>query len=355
MRTPRIAYRAVGQRGRLSPLARPRDGLRMSSAVRDRQGARGSFTLPGPKNVGQPRARRQPSSGLGRWTLGRQIGAVPPRVHVMLVPHLAGCAFLSGWRRPEPKPPVRSADPQQQLCDSRRRSSRPRPDQESPIDPAQVRARGRTKPLLVRQLQNQPTRFVDGVPEREGASRPRRQARNSPVPTKSRKLRLFRQTRPPRTRTASGLAVGVGLIVTDRVTVDGLGVAVTVWVGVVSSRIGDREGFFVADGVAVDSWGGVGSSVGRLDESAGLGFVGVGLGISGRGADLVGVGRDAVGVGSWLAERDGGADPSMFPPPAHDVSTTMATAKPAIFMTSVPTLSPDPALLRTPTPDATFV
>ena len=50
-----------------------------------------------------------------------------------------------------------------------------------------------------------------------------------------------------------GLAVGDGLIVTDRVTVDGLGVAVTVWVAVVSSRIGDREGFLVADGVGVDS------------------------------------------------------------------------------------------------------
>ena len=50
-----------------------------------------------------------------------------------------------------------------------------------------------------------------------------------------------------------GLAVGDGLIVTDRVTVDGLGAAVTVWVVLVSSRIGDREGFFVADGVAVGS------------------------------------------------------------------------------------------------------
>jgi hypothetical protein len=59
-----------------------------------------------------------------------------------------------------------------------------------------------------------------------------------------------------------GLAVGDGLIVTDRVTVDGLGAAVTVcaeavtvWVLVVgvSSRIGDREGFVVADGADVGS------------------------------------------------------------------------------------------------------
>jgi hypothetical protein len=49
------------------------------------------------------------------------------------------------------------------------------------------------------------------------------------------------------------LEVGDGLIVTDRVTVDGLGAAVTVWVAVVSSRIGDREGSFVADGFGVDS------------------------------------------------------------------------------------------------------
>jgi hypothetical protein len=139
------------------------------------------------------------------------------------------------------------------------------------------------------------------------------------------------------------------------VTVDGLGAAVTVWVVVVSSRIGDREGFLVADGVGVGSSGRVGFSVGRLDESAGLGFVGVGLGISGRGADLVGVGTDTVGVGSSLAERDGDAGPSVFPPPAHDVSTAMATAKPAIFMTSVPTLPPDPALLHTPTPEATSI
>jgi len=58
------------------------------------------------------------------------------------------------------------------------------------------------------------------------------------------------------------LAVGDGVIVTDRVTVDGLGAAitvcaeaVTVWVLVVgvSSRIGDREGFVVADGADVGS------------------------------------------------------------------------------------------------------
>jgi hypothetical protein len=52
-----------------------------------------------------------------------------------------------------------------------------------------------------------------------------------------------------------GLAVGDGLIVTDRVTVEGLGAAVTVSVAVavVSSRIGDREGLFVADSVDVGS------------------------------------------------------------------------------------------------------
>jgi hypothetical protein len=52
------------------------------------------------------------------------------------------------------------------------------------------------------------------------------------------------------------------VIVTDRVTVDALGAAVTVcaeavtvWVLVVgvSSRIGDREGFVVADGADVAS------------------------------------------------------------------------------------------------------
>jgi hypothetical protein len=133
------------------------------------------------------------------------------------------------------------------------------------------------------------------------------------------------------------------------VTVDVLGAAVTVRVAVVvvSSRIGDREGFSVADGANVGLGGANDSSVGRLDESTELGLVGVGLGISGRAADLVGVGRDTVGVSSWLAERDGDAGPSMFPPPAHDVSTATATAKPAIVTTSVPTPPPDPALLPT--------
>jgi hypothetical protein len=42
------------------------------------------------------------------------------------------------------------------------------------------------------------------VPAREGASLPRPQAANPPTPTRTRKLRLFRQTRPPRTRTATG-------------------------------------------------------------------------------------------------------------------------------------------------------
>ena len=163
------------------------------------------FTLAGPKNLGQPRVRRQPRSGLGRWPLGPQIGAVPPRVHVRLVLHLAGCASQFERPRPGPKPRVRSADPRRRLCDSRRRSSRPRPDQESPIDPAQGRARGQTTPPLARPLQNQPSRLVDGVPAREGASLSRLQAINPPAPTKTRKLRLFRQTRLPRMRTAMGL------------------------------------------------------------------------------------------------------------------------------------------------------
>ena len=54
-------------------------------------------------------------------------------------------------------------------------------------------------------------------------------------------------------RSATGCQSAMGLIVTDRVTVDGLGAVVTVWVVVVSTRIGDREGFFVADGVGVGS------------------------------------------------------------------------------------------------------
>jgi hypothetical protein len=88
-----------------------------------------SLNLPGPKNLGQPRVRRQPRSALGKWLLDPQIGAAPPRVHVTLVLHLAGCASRFEWRRPGPKPRVRSADPRLRLCDSRRRSSRPRPDQ----------------------------------------------------------------------------------------------------------------------------------------------------------------------------------------------------------------------------------
>jgi hypothetical protein len=93
-----------------------------------------------------------------------------------------------------------------------------------------------------------------------------------------------------------GLGVSDGLIVTDRVTVDGLGVAMTVGVVVVSTPTGDREGFFVADRVAEGSQGDVGPSVGWLDETAGLGFVGIGLGVSGRRADLLGVGMETVGV-----------------------------------------------------------
>jgi hypothetical protein len=103
------------------------------------------------------------------------------------------------------------------------------------------------------------------------------------------------------------------LTVTDRVTVDGLETAVTVWVAVVpvvSSRVGDREGFSVADrvavgssgvgssGVAVSSRGGVGSAVGRLGERTGFDLVGVGLGVSARVGDLEMVGTDTVGLGS---------------------------------------------------------
>src|SRR5215218_6393909 len=58
-----------------------------------------------------------------------------------------------------------------------------RPDQESPIDSAQERARGQTKPPLVRRLQNQPSRLVYGVPAREGASLQRQQAIDPPAPT----------------------------------------------------------------------------------------------------------------------------------------------------------------------------
>ena len=186
-------------------------GFERTGVTRDIGTARrGLLALPGPQNQGQSRVRRQPRSGLGRWSLGSQIGEVPPRVHVTLVLHLAGCASQFEWRRPGPKPRVRSADPRQRLCDSRRRSSRPRPDQESPIDPAQGPARGQTTPPLARPLQNQPSRLVDGVPAREGASLPRLQATNPPAPTRTRKLRLFRQTRPPRTRTARGLQSAMG-------------------------------------------------------------------------------------------------------------------------------------------------
>ena len=206
-RVPRLRERA-----RLARTRRPRDGPGMSSAVRCcREGyAGGSPTMAAPKNPGQPRVWRQPRSELGRWPLGPQIGAVPPRVHVTLVLHLAGCAFQFGWRRPGPNPRVRSADPRQRICDSRRRSSRPRPDQESPIDPAQGRVRGQTTPPPARPLQNQPSRLVDGVTAQGGVSLPRLQAINPPAPTTTRKVRLFRQPRPPGMRTATGLRSAMG-------------------------------------------------------------------------------------------------------------------------------------------------
>ena len=170
----------------------------------------GSFTLPGPQNLGLPRVRRQPRSGLERWPLSPQIGAVPPRVHVTLVLHLAGCASQFEWRRPGPNLRVRSADPRRRICDLRRRSSRPRLDQESPIEPAQARAHGQTTPPLARPLQNQPSRLVDGVSAREGASLSRLQATNPPAPTKPRKRRLYQQARRPPTRTATGLHSAMG-------------------------------------------------------------------------------------------------------------------------------------------------
>jgi hypothetical protein len=147
------------------------------------------FTMPGSRNVGQPRVRRQPRSGLGRWPLGLQIGVIPPPVHVTFGLHLAGCAFQFDWCRPGPNPRVRSADPRQRICDSRRRSSRLRPDQESPIDPAQGRARGQTTPPPARPLQNQPSRLVDGVTVQGGVSLPRRQAISLLAPTTTRKVR----------------------------------------------------------------------------------------------------------------------------------------------------------------------
>jgi hypothetical protein len=76
--------------------------------------------------------------------------------------------------------------------------------------PAQGRARGQTTPPLARPLQNQPSRLVDGVPVRQGASLPRLQAIDPPAPTKTKKLRLFRQAQPPRTRTATGLHSAMG-------------------------------------------------------------------------------------------------------------------------------------------------
>ena len=68
-------------------------------------------------------------------------------------------------------------------------------------------------------------------------------------------------------------------------------------------------------------------------------------------ADLVGAGRDTVGVGSWLAERDGAADPSMVPPPAHEASTATTRLRPVIFMTrGRPTPPRCPVLLPTRPP-----
>jgi hypothetical protein len=50
-------------------------------------------TTPALKKLRQPRVRRLPRSELARWPLGLQIGAVPPRVHVMLGLHHADCVF----------------------------------------------------------------------------------------------------------------------------------------------------------------------------------------------------------------------------------------------------------------------
>ena len=92
----------------------------------------------------------------------------------------------------------------------RRRSSRPRPDQEIPIDPAQGRVRGQTTPPPARPLQSQPSRLVDDVTVQGGASLPRLQGINLLAPPRTRKVRLFRQPRPPGMRTATGLHSAMG-------------------------------------------------------------------------------------------------------------------------------------------------
>ena len=80
-------------------------------------------------------------------------------------------------------------------------------------------------------------------------------ASNKPASAHQNQAGLVSPASPAGDEDGDGLAVGDGLMVTDRVTVDGLGAAVTVWVwvSVVCSRIGDREGFSVGDRVDVGS------------------------------------------------------------------------------------------------------
>ena len=148
--------------------------------------------------------------GWGDGLRGPQTGAVPPRVHVTLVLHLAECVSPFEPRRPGPTSRVRSACPRQRLCGSRRQSSRPRPDQGSPIDPAQGRGRGQATPLLARPRQNQPSRLVDGVSSREVASLSRPRARDRPAPTTTRKPRLPRPARQPWMGRATGSHSAMG-------------------------------------------------------------------------------------------------------------------------------------------------
>src|SRR5215212_5256312 len=194
-------FKADGARSS-RPLAGPRDGLTMSSVVPRCDSCPAAFHHAWSKEPRAASSSAATCSGLG-WPLDSQTGAAPPRVHVTFVLHLVGCESQFDRRRPGPNPQVRSADPRRRICDLRRRSSRPRPDQERPLDPAQGRARGQTTPPLARLLQNQLSRLADGVPAREAASLPPLLATNPPAPTRTR-LGLFRRLPPPGTRTATG-------------------------------------------------------------------------------------------------------------------------------------------------------
>ena len=99
---------------------------------------------------------------------------------------------------------------------------------ESSINQARGRARGQTTPLLARPLQKQPSRLVDGVPAREGESLPQLGATNPASAHQNQETAPVSADSPDADEDRDGLAVGDGLIITDRVTVDGLGAAVTV-------------------------------------------------------------------------------------------------------------------------------